>query len=161
MADTAVYTHHVEFKGSSVLQDAFYNERNYRLYITFLNGSVAGYTNVSKITFDNLTRAASAGHYYNLYIKGAYPTTHSDVVFVPESAQQAVGTAPVPNDKHEAFPDNGNEKSPQYVVTVHVTGELQFTVKAKDVKHAVDQIDSTLSKTLSSGDYSIEGVSRS
>jgi hypothetical protein len=159
MADQVFYTHHVGFKGSEALEEAYYSDVTHRLYIKFVNGNTAGYVNVPKEHFKALAAAQSAGSYYNTWIKYSFTGTHTDVVFVPESDRNASSSvAPDPNvDK------TGNAAKSNFVVVVRVDGTLEFTVPAVDVRSALQNVEQILANSSRSNDltYTFEGVNKS
>lgn len=159
MADQFFYNHHVKFHGSSVLDEAFYSDEKHRLYIRFLNGSIAGYQEVTPNIFQSLTNADSPGQYYNYSIKNFYRGTHNDVVFVPKTPEQQ--SPVVTNVTGAADAPTGNTSKPDYVVKVAVNGTLEFTVPAVNARAAIQNVEQILLNSGAvDGSFEIEGVNK-
>lgn len=66
---------------SSLVKFSYYHRGEKNLFIQFTTGSVYGYSNVTEQVWDEFVRAASAGNYYNIKVKGSYePITDVDIV---------------------------------------------------------------------------------
>lgn len=61
-----------EIKGSSAIRDIDYNARLKILTVTFIGGNSARYRDVPQGIVTGFTNAASAGSYFNTYIKPSY-----------------------------------------------------------------------------------------
>ena len=67
------YTDYNYFDGSSALSQAWYNSGTRTLVVEFVNGGLAGYSDVNEYTWKALINAASAGSYYAYNIKNIFP----------------------------------------------------------------------------------------
>lgn len=61
-----------EIKGSSAIRGIDYNVRLKILTVTFIGGNSARYRDVPQEVVTGFTQAASAGSYFNTYIKPTY-----------------------------------------------------------------------------------------
>lgn len=72
MADAVPYTYFYSFPDSSNLDCIHYDLNTQRLYVRFLNGTLAGYSGVTANTVDGLVEASSSGRFYNANIRGKF-----------------------------------------------------------------------------------------
>ena len=63
---------------STLVSVAYYNRGEQKLFVKFGGNGLYGYEKVPSYIWDQFTKAASAGNYYNTNIKGKY-TTFNDV----------------------------------------------------------------------------------
>lgn len=62
-------TRHFAFENSSMLSSCSYDDESEVLSVTFTNGKIYYYQDVSRRTYDELIEARSAGKYFNLIKK--------------------------------------------------------------------------------------------
>jgi KTSC domain len=63
-----------EFKNSSFLKSAHYNEKDKILFLMFNNGTVTPHYDCPQSVFDGLCKAESAGKHYHAHVRGKYRT---------------------------------------------------------------------------------------
>lgn len=145
MTRTVEYTHHFQpAKYSEVVKEVFYNANSKELYVVLHSGTIAGYHGVWEDEYNGFCTSASAGQYWNWYIKGKYNTLSGDVNFVPyeETSSDAVMKNP--------------EKT--FNVTVAVNGELRFTVYNSDIVSATKNVHELIEKSFVSGAFYVKEV---
>lgn len=79
---------------SSNLKKVYYNQRTREMFVEFLNGTVAGYSNVSWWDYRGLTDAASPGRQYNSKVRGVLRGINGDVELLP-AGYEPVDLTPV------------------------------------------------------------------
>ena len=132
---TVYYTDY--FKASSgIIDEVYYDIRNYELYVRLNNGTVCGYDEVEPETFKNFRDATSAGNYWNVMVKRFYPGLDGDVAFRASVDARA-------NDR--------TPESREFVVTVHVEGDLKLRLDQPDALAAAQHVKEILSKAVSDG----------
>lgn len=118
---------------SSALSDAYYDEKNARLYVRFHTGGLAGYKSVSKSIWEQFKHALSHGRFYTYNIRNVYAGIDTTGITF-RSASKAVSAV------------NASDKI-EYVLEVKYNGTLEFKVKATDVKSAIEEVERTLAQT--------------
>lgn len=77
------YTEHHTDLNSSALSDIWYDDIEWKLFVRFHNGAVAGYQNVPESVVEIFTTAPSVGRYYNESILGKFDGVDTkDIEFV-------------------------------------------------------------------------------
>lgn len=128
MTKQVEYTDHFT-PASSVIDEVFYDAKNYELYVILHNGAQPAYRGVSQAEFDGFKNASSAGSYWNRYIKDGYTGISGDVEFVDPQ--------PVPA-----------ASEPEFVIVVEVNGTLTITGNAKDGNEALRRVNQVLEETF-------------
>ena len=59
---------------SSLIHSVWYDPQSATLEIQFQDGNIYRYDDVEPETYEDLLEAPSKGHYFNEYIRDAYPT---------------------------------------------------------------------------------------
>jgi hypothetical protein len=141
---TALYTDRTPASfDSTLLKQAYYNNIGRALYVEFHTGEQYAYYDVGVRYWENLLYSGSPGAYYNSEIKGRFRGTKGNFEFVDYYNQPGV-LPPAPTTK---APDD------ERVYTIKFTLEGVGTVKAVDLKAAVNKFGETLENSPFSVEY--------
>ena len=141
------YSAYEDELNSSAIEEVHYDSINSETYVTFHNGTIAGYGGVSFRQYGKLINADSVGGWYSWNVRDKFTGISGDVHFEPRPAPFAETPEPVQEKK-------------DFDVRVELTGELQFLVKAGNFAAAEKLVTELVDKALTDGTYIIGSVTR-
>ena len=122
---------------SSTIQEVYYDHKNKTLAIEFKHGGYAGYTNVTVGAYNGLAAAASAGKFYNSYIRGTYAGARVDSV-----------------EKRQSVANTSDDTKTSFKIVAEVTGGVTIEVRAEDIADALSVAEEQINKAFE-GDVKI------
>jgi hypothetical protein len=146
-----------EFVASSAIRAVGYDTNFGVLYVQFLNETVSSYR-LSDSHYYQIITAASAGSYYNVWLKGkptwAAPQHDARLVLRNAAATPTTtGTVQLTNNTDKTL-------AAKYTVTVKFNGELNLNVDADTYGKATEKVDTFLKDFVVSGSYEVINIKK-
>jgi hypothetical protein len=139
------YSAYEDELNSSAIEEVHYDSINGEMYVTFHNGTIAGYSGVSFRQYGKLINADSVGGWYSWNVRDKFTGISGDVHFEPRPAP---------------FVETPVQEKKDFDVRVELTGELQFLVHADNFAAAEKLVTDLVDKALMDGTYIIGSVTR-